>query len=97
MARELRPIDVSRIPELLRIAEEVYSSGEGRVLRREDEALAIVLPARRPANRGSHREKTKEDLEAFAAAAGGWSDVDTDKLVADIYESRRSSRPPLEL
>ena len=42
--------------------------------------------------------KTEKDLEAFRSAAGSWKDVDTDKLMADIYESRRhSSRPPVEL
>lgn len=42
---------------------------------------------------------TAEDLEAFRSAAGGWRGVvDVDKLVKDIYESRRiSTRPPVEL
>lgn len=42
---------------------------------------------------------TAEDREAFRSAAGGWRGVvDVDKLVKDIYESRRiSTRPPVEL
>jgi hypothetical protein len=97
MARELRSIDVSQIPELLRIAEEVGSSGEARILRRDDEDLAVVLPMARVPRRRSRGTKTKDDMQAFRASAGSWSDVDTDKLVADIYESRSSSRTPVNL
>lgn len=42
-------------------------------------------------------QKTEEDYQAFLAAAGSWKDVDTDRLIADIYESRESSRPPVEM
>jgi hypothetical protein len=96
MARELKSIDISDNPELLRIVEEVRSSNEPRVLRRNREDLVIVSPAKRA--RRSRRTKTPADYAAFRAAAGSWKDVDTDKLIADIYESRRlSSRPPVEL
>jgi len=97
MARELTSIDVSGIPELLRLAEEVGSSGEARLLKRDHEDLAVLMPVARVPKRKARRTPTKEDLEAFRSAAGSWKDVDTDKLVADIYESRRSSRPPAEL
>ena len=43
------------------------------------------------------REFTDEDDQAFLSAAGGWSDVNIDEFLQDIYESRRSSRPPVEL
>jgi hypothetical protein len=97
MTKELRPIDVSGIPELLRIAEEVGSTREPRLLRRNRRDLALVVPLpgtrRRP-----RRMKSKEDMEAFLSSAGGWKDVDTDKLVGDIYESRRRSvGPPVRL
>ena len=97
MARELRPIDVSSIPELLRIAEEVGKSGEARVLRSDDKDLAVVVPVARAARPSARRRRTKADIEAFRSAAGSWKDVDTDKLLADIYEGRRSSRPPVDL
>lgn len=42
-------------------------------------------------------QKTAEDYEAFLSAAGSWKDVDTDRLLKDIYASRRSSRPPVDL
>ena|SRR5436190_22716760 len=45
------------------------------------------------------RNRRNADREAFLASLGGWKDlVDTDKLVEDIYESRRiSTRPPIRL
>lgn len=42
--------------------------------------------------------KGKEAFESFLSAAGGRSDVDTDRLIADIRERRaQSSRPPIDL
>lgn len=55
MSRELKPIDVSEAPELLRIAEEVHATGESRLLTRAREELAIltpVRPTRRPRKTG---------------------------------------------
>ena len=99
MLRKPNSIDVSRIPELLRIAEQVGKSREPRILRRDQEELAVVMPlARIPRRRRRVRVRTKEDLEAFSSAAGGWKDLDTDKIVEEIYEDRRRSiRPAPEL
>ena len=91
------PIDITNIPELVKIAEEVEATKTPRELRRENKPLAVIMPARKaPAKK--KREKTNADYEAFRSAAGGWKDIDTDKLIADIYESRRrSNRPPVKL
>ena len=55
MAKELTPVDVSSVPELLEIAERVKTTGEPCVLKRADEELAIITPvkpARRPRKTG---------------------------------------------
>lgn len=101
MRKEQLTIDVSTLPELARVAEEVRHSRIPRVLRRGDEVIAKIVPAiparaTLPAQR-TRREKTKEDIEAFLASAGSWSDVDTERFKADLAESRRSSRPPVAL
>lgn len=44
---ELKNIDVSDVPELLRIAEEVKRSGEPCVLKRDSEELAVLSPVTR--------------------------------------------------
>ena len=95
MAKEMDYIDISSIPDLLRIAEEVRTTKKPHVLRRDNEDLAVLIPIT-PAR---HRAKrTKADYNAFLAAAGGWKGlVDTDKLIEDIYESRAlSTEPPVE-
>ncbi len=99
MARARTSIDISNTPDLLRLAEEVAESGKPWVLRRADEDVAVLMPVKKPASRRrTGRKKTKADYKAFLASAGGWSDVDTDTLIEDIYESRRiSTRPPVEL
>lgn len=92
MASEVKAIDISDVPELVRLAEEVRTTGERRLLRRDGEDGAMLVPAR-PRRK---RAKTKADYEAFLSSAGSWKDVDTDKFIADVYESRkRSSRPRL--
>ena len=45
MHEEAIPVDVSDSAELLRLAEEVHSSGTPRLLRRGDEPLAMLTPA----------------------------------------------------
>ena len=49
-------------------------------------------------NPGFDEEDKSRRLEAFRRAAGSWSDVDTDKLVEEIYQRRqRAERPPVNL
>jgi hypothetical protein len=89
MAKEMDYIDISSIPDLLRIAEEVRITKKPHVLRRDNEDLAVLTPIT-PARHKAKR--TKADYDAFLAAAGGWKGlVDTDKLIEDIYESRALS------
>jgi hypothetical protein len=58
-------------------------------------AQIVVRPARarlRPPTR------TPDDLSAFIAAAGSWSDVDDETLMRQIYQSRDlPPRPPVDL
>jgi hypothetical protein len=97
MAEYITPIDIGDTPDLLQLAEEVHRSHQSRVLRHEGEDLAMIVPL--PRKQPSRRKKpTSEDYEAFRSAAGSWADVDTDKLIEDIYAMRRrSNRPPVEL
>jgi len=90
-------MDVTAYPELLRAAEEVGKSGEARLLCRDGEDLAVLMPISR-ARRSPGRKRTKKDLEAFRSASGGWADMDVESFVEANYASRRAStRPPVEL
>jgi hypothetical protein len=111
MAREIGPIPFEEFANnvagfferIIREHETVLvENGEGEivVVKPASElrgSLRRVAPPR--ARRVAPRKKTKADREAFLSTAGAWKDlVDTDKLVEDIYESRRiPSRPPVKL
>ncbi len=98
MAEHAKSIDISDIPDLLRLAEEVQASNEPRMLTRNAEQLAVVMPVGKRSAKRPRKTPSAEDLEAFRSAAGGWKDLDTDTLVKNIYESRRISiRPRVDL
>jgi hypothetical protein len=100
MTEHAEPLELGDASELLRVAEEVRRSHTPRLLRHAGEDVAIVVPvSHTPTKRRRGREKTAADFEAFRSAAGSWKDlVDTDKLIEDIYESRRiSTRPPVDI
>jgi hypothetical protein len=91
------PIDITTIPDLARIVAEVEATKKPRELRRENRVVAVIAPAKNtPVNK--KWGKTKADYEAFISAAGGWKDIDTDKLIENICASRRrSNRPPVKI
>src|SRR5438874_6472506 len=93
------PLDITNIPELVRIAEEVEATKTPRELRRENKPVALITPVTGAKKAKKQKTKTKADYEAFKSAAGGWKDVDTERLLKDIYEDRRrtNSRPPVKL
>ena len=98
MDEDMSYIDISDVPDLLRLVEEVRTTRRPHILRKNSEDLAVLMPVTSARHRNK-RARTRADYEAFRAAAGGWKGlVDTDKLVDDIYESRKiSTRPPIEL
>ena len=60
-----------------------------------DEGEGVVI---RPLDTSTtERTITDDNYKAFRSAFGGWADVDTDALKQNIYESRKSSRPPVSL
>ena len=102
MARELRPIDISNNPELLRLAEEVAATQEPRVLRRESEEVAVLMPAppkKKRASRGRPVPRGKPTTEddplwnIIGLAEGpddGITDVSANKLkyLAEAYTAQ---------
>ena len=89
-------VDATENSVLSQLAQEVRDSNTPRVIRVGNEDVAVLVPVRR---RRAKRPLTDADRQAFLSSLGGWKDlVDTDKLIHDIYESRRiSTRPPVEL
>lgn len=44
MARDRKSIDVSQVPELLRLVQEAHDSGQECVLTRDNEEIAVLTP-----------------------------------------------------
>ena len=58
MAKELKAIDISAVPDLLRIVEQVNATGEACVLTRAEEELAVLTPVKVAERTRRPRRKT---------------------------------------
>ncbi|MCL4541895.1 MAG: hypothetical protein M1396_06115 [Chloroflexi bacterium] len=93
MARALRPIDITNIPDVLRIVEQVRRSNEPVVLRQDSEDLAILRPVKRSRTGRSGRGKpfTLDDplWNLVGAGSSGLGDVSRNKhkYLAEVYLS----------
>jgi hypothetical protein len=94
MAKELKHIDISNIPELVHLIEQMRASNEPRVLQREHEDVAILQPIKKARKSRVPRGKpfTKDDslFNLIGIAKGrddGIHDVsdNVDKYVAEAY------------
>jgi hypothetical protein len=91
-------IDITNMPDLVKIAEEVEVTKTPRELKRENKTVAVIKPVTGGTKAKRPKGKTKADYEAFKAAAGSWKDVDIEKFKADMSASRKiSTRPPVKL
>jgi hypothetical protein len=95
MAQEQTPIDISGIPELLAIVEDVQATRRPRVLRRDSKDVAVVVPV---LARAKHARSPASDREAVLSTAGSWKDlVDADALKAQLANERGSNRSLADL
>lgn len=94
MTRTLTPIDISNLPDLLRIAEEVKTTKTPRILKRDMETVAVLMPVGTAITSKKKRVKTKADYAASLAAIGSWRDIDPDALIAHVYRAREEGSRP---
>jgi hypothetical protein len=69
VAKEPKRIDISRMPELLSMAQEVQSTNESRILQHESEDLALLSPVR-PKTRSQSRAKPVTGNDALFRLIG---------------------------
>src|SRR5688500_9419075 len=93
MAHEHQPIDISTMPDVLRLAEAVRRSGVGHVLKRGEETLALLTPV--APKRSRRRSASSAERDALLNIIGiGASTEPTDiaqherRYLAEAYESR---------
>ena len=99
MAKDLQPIDITHAPEILRLVEEVARSGVPRVLRRDDQDVAVISPAAPASKRSRHSKPTSErdplwEIVGIADAADfpdTPKDVSSNKhrYLAEAYDDER--------
>lgn len=94
MAKDLKPIDVSDVPELLSIAQQVKETGQPCVLKHADEELAIITPVKQVRRARKTGIITKDDaLFNIVGMAASDEEEPTDvsankhKYLADAYAS----------
>ena len=85
-------LDISAMPELRRVAEEVARTGRVRVLTENGKVVARVVP-----EESGPSADPDEQRRRLLAAAGTWDEVDDEALIARIYADRdRPGRPEPE-
>jgi hypothetical protein len=89
MSENLTLVDISRMPDLRHLAEEVQTSQKPRFLKVKGETLAIIMPVGIKAHALKKQKKTTKDYKVFRAAAGSWKDVDPNLLLNNIYKDRQ--------
>jgi poly-gamma-glutamate capsule biosynthesis protein CapA/YwtB (metallophosphatase superfamily) len=85
MSNTLTPIDISTMPDLARIVEEVAATKKPRELKRGNTTVAVLSPA---------SAKNTEKWEKIRATFGSWSDLDADELIATIHRWREEGSRP---
>jgi antitoxin (DNA-binding transcriptional repressor) of toxin-antitoxin stability system len=61
VSHELLPIDITLLPELSRLVDEIERTGVGRVLVRDGEEVALLTPARARSQRQSASKRPRKD------------------------------------
>ena len=95
MATHPTPIDISNMPDLMRLVEEVEVTKQPRKLMRDKETIALLVPVAKAEKKSTSQKRYK----AFLAAAGSLKGLlDADELKEHIAESRKiASRPVIRL
>lgn len=92
MATVVKPIDIGDSPDLLRLVEDIRASNSPRVLRRDNEDVAIIRPLKRAASTRLPRGRSAGADDPLwqlvgAGASEGPGDVSTQKhrYLAEAY------------
>jgi hypothetical protein len=91
MGAKRKLIDVEDHPDLICLVDDLRNPDGEVVIRQHGEEIAVVIPIRGHVPKRARRVITDEDRAAFRAAFGAWKDVDTDRLLKDIYADRDMS------
>jgi hypothetical protein len=84
-------IDISRMPDLLDLVEEVKETRQPKALTRDNKVVALLSPVGTETFNSAY---SREALTRSLAAIGSWSDLDVTNVTRKIAEWRDiGSRP----
>jgi hypothetical protein len=96
--KDHEPIDISEMPEVAKLVDELSKSDKPRMLRRGEEDVAILTPVASEKQNLEDRKPSPEQLAAARSAAGSWTDFDAETFIEQIYRDRENwNRPPVKL
>jgi hypothetical protein len=92
----LTPIDITTIPDLARIVEEVEATKQPRELRRANKTVAVLMPAGAAGQRRRSPHKRniwthydpKRVRAALQVSAGALQGIDREELLSDLASQR---------
>ncbi|MBI2170750.1 MAG: hypothetical protein HYU30_01825 [Chloroflexi bacterium] len=97
MGKEYKKIELKPDTDLAKVVDDVCKDGVPRLLERDGVPVAMVSRPEEAA-KGVTNPIGHFDREKFLSFAGAWKDLDTDKMVEDIYRWRHEApvNPPVE-
>ncbi len=95
------PIEITHLNnlnDLFHLVEEVNSTKQPRILKRDNETVAMLIPVGTPI-KPEKKRANKKAIEDTLALAGSWSDLDWDEMIRELDRIRHQSKPtpPLDL
>ncbi len=84
MRNNLAPIDISNMPDLLDLVEEVEATKRPRELLRDNKPVALLTPI----------VKNKGKWDKIKLTFGSWSDLDAEEVIANIHRWREEGSRP---
>jgi hypothetical protein len=88
MLKTVRDVNVSDMPDVLRLLDDIEHSGEALGLKVHGRVVAILEPAAADDPRIRRRTPSPEAIEAFRSAAGSWSEEQAEYVMRIINERR---------
>lgn len=98
MVRESKRVRLTPDSELASLAEEVRADNEARILEKDGEEIAAIVPIS-DSSPAILRRPARKDIERGLAAAGSWKGIVPDDFAEKLMERRHASppSPPVEL
>src|SRR2546421_9114762 len=84
MAQHPTPIDISTMPDLVQIVEEVAATKTPRELKRDNTIVAVLMPS---------DTKRKTSIQDALDLAGAWKDIPSDDMEEQLQHIRHASKP----